>query len=470
MNSSEIRIEFSKLLLPAVFSAAFLILYIILSSNNRFAADDYFFLENVSKQGIWNGMLTAYNSWVTRWFAILFLNVALRSYILFHSLLPYHLITLLVFTFAVMNFIRALTERFLRVKIPVPVRFLYAVLFTASFFFFTFNTGETWFWITCTSMYLWSIIFFIIGLTCIILTDNKVNWLTRFICAFCFLFIGGASESTAISILFLLIAGVIYTLYKIKFSFNSFLREERNKLLLISLVAIGVALLISYMGEGRILRQSALPKTGILTAKFIAAKSILKLLLFYLPLKIHWFIFFSVPWIYLGYQYNSEKKESLEKVLRQIAVFVFIFLLLSFISFIPVSYLLGETGPFRTWILASLYLAVCCLVCGFYLGYKIEWKKKLLHRAFNISLSTLIVMMTINISEQNKITSKYAAAVDQRMIYLTLLQKEKRKTVELEPLPSSGMLYSAEISEDSSHFSNLHLKKIMDLPFDIRKK
>jgi hypothetical protein len=460
--------EPSKVFFLSVFSMAFLILYFILSCNNRLAADDYYFLKNANDYGIWNGMLEAYHSWVTRWFAILFLNLAFKSYSLFHSLFPYHLFTLVVFIIAVIGFMNILFKKF-DVKFPSIILLLYSILFISAFFFFTFNIGETWFWVTSTTMYLWSLIFFLAGLTVIIQPGNQL-W-KKFFCFLCFLFIGGASESTAISILFLLLVWIIYIFFKSGFALEIFQKDARIKLLIIAIVAIVASLFISYMGEGRSLRQSALPHTGILTAKFISLKSFVKLLLFYLPLKIHWFLFFSIPWIYLGHQLNSEKKENIGKVFGKLIRFFSAFLLLSFISFIPVSYLLGETGPFRTWILISFYLAICSSVSGFYLGTKLKLNKKVLNRMFAVSSITLIVLMMIHINEQYQITSAYALSVDKRISYLKQEKEMKvSNTIMLDPLPSPGMLYSSEISEDSSHFSNQHIKSFFNLGFDIRKK
>lgn len=463
------RITVSKFILLLLFSIAFLSLYFLLSYNNRLAADDFYFLKNLNDHGIWNAMLAAYHSWVTRWFAILFLNVVLTTYTLFHSLLPYHLFTIIVLIFVLMKLIRVVADKILHIRFSFATLLFHSILLLASFFFFTFNIGETWFWITSTAMYLWSIIFLIAGFTIII--QNKITLLKGMLLILCFLFIGGASESIAINTLFLLGGGIVYFNYRNKFSLRNFWSDNRNKMLFIAIVSVVAALLISYAGEGRSLRQSALPDTGLMKAKFISLKLLVKLVLFQLPLKIHWFIFFSVPWIVLGQQFSLDKKESLEKILSKIFKFFLLFMLLSFISFIPVSYLLGETGPFRTWIMVSFYLTLCCAVCGFYLGCKADLNKKLLNRMFAISLLTLLVLLIINIKEQNEITSVYAKTVDERMHELIQLKEQENKnTVELNALPPSGMLLSSEISEDSSHFTNRHIKNFLDLKFDIRKK
>lgn len=466
---NKVSLETFKLIQLALFCAAFLILYFILSSNNRFFADDFYYLQTANEHGVWKGMVVVYNSWVTRWAALLLLSSALKVSDFFHSALSYHILTVMTVISMMTVIIRVALTRFLQVKMSFVSLVLYAVLFTASFFFFSFDIGEIWFWITSSAMYLWSIIFFIAGSALIIQSRN--NWWSKISCCSCFLFIGGSSESVAIAILIILLAGTVYNFIQCNYSFKSFWNHESSRLFFIALTSLIISILISYEGNGRTIRQADLPDTGILKALFISCKSLVKLILFQLPLKIHWFIFFAVPWIYLGSLFSSEEKESLEKIFKKIIGFIFAFLLISFISFVPVSLLLGETGPFRTWILVSFYLSLCCAVCGFYLGYKASWNKKMLNRVVTISLSTLTLLMILNILEQKEITTKYAAAVDQRMSYLFQQKaKNEKNMVALDPLPSSGMLYSTEISEDTNYFSNLHLKNYLKAEFSIRKR
>ena len=459
----------SKLFLLAVFGITFLLLYSLLSNNNRLATDDYFYLKNVNDYGVWNGMIASYSFWVTRWSAILFLNVALKSYNLFHSLLPYHFVTLIVLVGVLLNLIRVVANRFLQAKISFITLLLYTILLIASFFFFSFSISETFFWVASTAMYLWSIIFSIAGVTFILQLGNKTMNITG--CALCFLFVGGAAESIAIHQFMMLSAGIIYIFYKNKFALKTFLKKDVNKRMLISFAMLFIALLISFSGEGRMLRQSALPDTGILKTILVSIISLGKLILFQLPLKIHWLIFFSVPWIYLGSHFSSAEKESLQTIFKKLTVFFLVFLLLSFISFIPSSLLLGTTGPFRTWIPVSFYLAILSMTSGLYLGYKAAWKQNLLSRMFSVSLLTLIVLMLINILIQKDIITSYAFGVDRRIKNLLEIKSNQEKnTVVLDALPPSGMLYSAEISEDSSHFSNQHLKDFLELEFEIKKR
>ncbi|MES1181789.1 MAG: hypothetical protein ABUL44_03250, partial [Flavobacterium sp.] len=143
---------------------AFVVLYLILSYYNRLAADDYFYLDKAEHLGVWNGMLASYHTWVTRWFSILFLNGVLFSTIHFHSLLPYHVFTLLVLIAVVFRLIRVVLEKFRIPRLNLATLLLYSMLVVASLFFFSFSISEVWFWTAATTMYLWSLIFLMIGI------------------------------------------------------------------------------------------------------------------------------------------------------------------------------------------------------------------------------------------------------------------------------------------------------------------
>jgi hypothetical protein len=462
---SQVENSRSKFFLFAFLGIAFLLLYIFLSSNNRYAADDYYYLKNVRDSGVWNGMIISYTTWVTRWTALLFLNVIFLFNDLFHSLLPYQIFTLTALWTVLIVFMKVIDQRFFHFGFSTVVHFIYTLILIASFFFFSFSVAETWFWITSTSMYLWSIIFFLAGVALILSLKKKM--LVSMCCAACFIFIGGASESMAISIGVFLFVTIIYHVYK-RNNPRAFLSSSENILLIIAFISLAVSLLITYAGPGRMIRQSALPDTTVLNAVFITIKSVVKLLLFYLPVKIHWIIFFIVPWIYLGSIHSSDETIFLEKIFLRVVQFVLVFLVVSFICLFPVSWLLGESGPFRAWILVTLALSFFCAASGFYIGRYTQWNKKYLSRIVYVTMVAAILFLVIIILDQQKAASAYSEAVDGRMKILKVTRQ--KETIVLESLPPSGMLYSAEISDDSSHFTNKHLQNYLQLNSFIRKK
>ena len=71
-------------------------------------------------------------------------------------------------------------------------------------------------------------------------------------------------------------------------------------------------------------------------------------------------------------------------------------------------------------------------------------------------LICIILFNTWNLVTQYKITQNYADKYDKRIEYIN--QMSSMDTVILEPLPNSGLLYSSEISFDSEHYTNQHLR------------
>jgi hypothetical protein len=71
--------------------------------------------------------------------------------------------------------------------------------------------------------------------------------------------------------------------------------------------------------------------------------------------------------------------------------------------------------------------------------------------------------------QQYTLTTEYAKKYDERMEYIESKRLNyTNEVLELPPLPLSGMLFSAELSTDTSHFSNQHLKKALRLNFALQ--
>ena len=85
------------------------------------------------------------------------------------------------------------------------------------------------------------------------------------------------------------------------------------------------------------------------------------------------------------------------------------------------------------------------------------------------SFTTFLSIFFIGITcfQQIDIVLKYSDAYDQRIEYLKL-NRNKNKLLILDPLPSSGMIFSAEISKDP--LANMHFKKGLNLKGNVKLK
>ena len=128
-------------------------------------------------------------------------------------------------------------------------------------------------------------------------------------------------------------------------------------------------------------------------------------------------------------------------------------------------------GPKRSLTQISFYLITLCTFLCFYSGYTQNVFPKFVTPGFYISsITCLIILVATGVSQQH-IVSTYALALDQRTKALQELNEKGNTTwTKVEPLPPSGFLYSAEITTDTSHFSNLQYQKGLGLHFKVSLK
>ncbi|MEP7168132.1 MAG: DUF6056 family protein, partial [Bacteroidota bacterium] len=358
------------------------------------------------------------------------------------------------------------------IKLSKKINLLYAIILTCCLFFTTYSIPETWFWLVQVCTYLWSIITSLILL--IILMQEKNKMIHYLILLIASVFIGGASESYSMVNIFLLTFYML--LSNSSFKNNSWISfpkyQNTNKKILFALIFLLISFTITMMAPGNEIRYSALPTVSAVQTAWIQIKSFIKIIFFRTPLKMHYLFLFSFPWLVLGnYLSTSAPKRKLITALNSIKKYFFIFLFLIFIFLIPTSFVMSELGPDRSLSQISFCFSLCFTSLFFFIGYSVEIN----NNAFQILKTGTIILsigvLFFHLSEQFSITKKYANAFDNRISLLTELNKtEQKNAIELDALPASGMIYSAEISEDTSYFTNNFLEYALHLKFDVNKK
>ena len=228
--------------------------------------------------------------------------------------------------------------------------------------------------------------------------------------------------------------------------------------------------MISFIAPGNAIRASWLPEPSFLNSFFITLKSLVRLLLFKMPSQIPWIILFSIPWLYIGFLYGTEKiKITISTLFKKIAISFAFLAALCYILLFPACYVLSETGPDRSLSLIIFSISAFCSLWAFYIGYKCIRSKNYSEMLFYISVTVIILCISVTSIRQQKTVSLYAKALDQRTSYLLELQQKKNtKTVIVKVLPPSGFLYSAEISKDTNYFGNEHYKLGLFLDFNVK--
>ena len=446
----------------ALVAVLFLTLYFLLSFHNRPAADDFYCLTAIRNKGIWLTFLDAYNTWITRWSTLLFLGFSVVVFDAGQSLFFFQLFTLAAMTTAAGLLIHKIAKETLGSSPGIYLIVVYALLFVFSFFYLTFNTGETWFWFTSECMYLWPVIALLYG--SYFFLSKEIKTLSLVLLVSCFLFIGGGSEVVALEVLMALLMAWILLYRNRMFGQQASLNK---RLLTISIGVVILSLFIAWLGPGRLLRQEALNPADISQQLLLILKASLYFLLAQLPLKTHWILFSLVPWLVLKNSLMPGEKKPIPVVFRSVARDFLIFLLFVFINFIIVAFLLRSFPPYRTWITLSLALAVFCAITGWRLGSLVQ--KQGVVWASVIYFVLVVMLLIAYINSQGSLTAQYSKEVDDRMIYLKNNSAVEKPVLDLKPLPSSGLLYSAEINNDTSYFTNKQLREYLELKSAVRK-
>ncbi|MEO8088562.1 MAG: DUF6056 family protein [Bacteroidota bacterium] len=450
-------------LLYGILLSVFLLLYFILSMNSRLVADDFYFLKNLQDYGWWQSMVVSWHSWVTRWASILWLNGILNLYRFTGNFLFFQIITLLVMCFALFRLSTFSIDFWLRYQkespelspiadIPRHSRFTIALII--SFFFTVGDIGETFFWVTSSAMYLWGFIAF-----CFLLAEvmrGRQTASSFIVCLLTAAFAGGAAEVIAIPTLVMLV--IIFVVQVLK--------KDLRPITITSILAIILSVLISYSGEGRELRLSALPHISLQDSVLLTFKSIAQFEFHFLKAKLLWLPLFYFAWMGFGASISQRINFKLKYLLWIIGCYLLVFFIIVF----PACYLLGEAPPLRATILPGFIN--CCLIsfCGILTGVLI--RQSLITKIISSLALMLLIFMTGKMAiEQIKITGTYTNALDIRMKFLTTLaDPEDTVTIIMDPLPSSGFLPTSEISTDPADFKNQHLKKFLGLKADLKVK
>src|ERR1035437_855512 len=154
----------------------FILLYVMLSYYSRLATDDYYFIWDVKQTGIWQSLYLHYMEWSGRFSAGLMADVFYKyfginqAYYTFYPLLSLILLVSGLYM-ALSNIAKCFNQIVSKLQI-----LLATLLFTALFFFLSFDIGESWFWYCSLCTYLWSIIFFIWGVSAIF--SRRSNFIT----------------------------------------------------------------------------------------------------------------------------------------------------------------------------------------------------------------------------------------------------------------------------------------------------
>jgi hypothetical protein len=434
----------------SVFSASlFVILVMMLCYYNRFAVDDYFHIHTVSQKGITGAMLEGYNTFGGRWTSYFLWNIVYSFYKIPVITALYSFLVFLLFGFAFHNLFKNILKTS-NISTSKTFNYIYTFLFFSLFFLASFGKGEIWFWIVSTAMYLNSLTAFVFLLS--LFLSSKNNIITYFFSILFSIFIGGAAETYAV---LFLTSIALFTIIKL-FSGNKIISTISYGKLITAFVFMGAAFAVSVAAPGNTIRTGWLPERSFMETFYTTLKALAKLFLFKIPPQLPFIILFSIPWIAFGekIQKNAQSIE-LKKYFKTLVLSGILLTVILYIVMFPACYLLSEPGPDRSLSLVILLITLYAATVAIFTGYYSVISKKITKALQLISLAVISGVLLFTLISQFITVSEYSKALDKRIVYLQNIQNKDPHHVEyVKALPSSGFLYSAEISNDTAYFSN----------------
>ena len=454
----------SQIILIGIIGTLFLTLYCILSFNNRLPYEDYTFTSMAKESGVINAMMYIYKIYSARWSAHT-MGFYFSQYYTNKIFLPcFNIITLISLVASFFLILKRILKEILKVKIKNTLLFIYSLLFTCSLFFSSYNIGESWFWYMVNWMYLWSLIAgnFLLW----ILFSEKLKAIQILFLLILTAYIAGAAESFAmIYLIFLLF---IFFL-KRKNIFPLITNKLQNNSLVLSILCFISFYMITILAPGTWARKSVLTQASFIEHVVMVVKGFGIVTLKYTPQLLPCLILFGFPWVILGRIYSSENKLMPKQILTSFLKSIFIICIIIFILIIPASWILYDPPPARALLQISLILCSYSAFIFLYLGYKISLSEAVSKYVPFVSLFICIGILIFQIVNQFPITRVYAEEYDKRIEILNQQNKTARNTTYFfDHLRQSGMLYSDEISTDSTH--NNYFEKAYNLKFHVALK
>jgi hypothetical protein len=443
----------------SVFAFLFIVLVVMVSYCNRPAADDFYYLYCVPESGIFTCVKDLYYGYSARWAAYLLAAAVIPVRGLF-ALFP--LLSVLLISLVCSGIIRILSNRMFSITLSPASAFTSGVLMCSAFFFTSFSIPESWFWLIQVCTYAMSMAAQLTLLYCLL--SEKKNRLLLLTAA---VFAGGSSESYA---LILLAALVMLFVFRKKLSPDIFPANDFRFKIRLALTGCFISFLIMMSSKGNLVRYEALPEAAPLPLIWTVIKTWGKAIVLKPFQVLPYYLLFGLLAFYFGRGIAVESRISLAAfACRWIKVlFLIPFLVLGMI--LPATVVMAGPPPDRAMMQVSFALAALVMSLFFDAGRKLN-TLPFENAAFRFIVAAgIIILIAMTTIQQGVVAHRYAKAYDERMLYLKEMKsKGHQEPVALEPLPESGMIYSAEISEYDVHFTNSFLKKYLQLNFEIRK-
>jgi len=326
---------------------AIISLWIIVSFYNRLVDDDLIMVASVKELGVWGSMIHFYNGWNTRWAAYLLQCSFYQFWSVTSKPIYYNLLTLLFMVISSYALINSFLKKTIYSTISKTETLKLSILFFGGLIITTYHIGDTWFWVSGSTMYGWNLG---CGILILSILFDEFKWWQFPILILLGLFIGGAAEPFAICFL----------IASLQFLFRRFKQKNKFPIRLITTsIAIAVSFGIAFAGKGHDVRSELLPKLGILEIIGRTGFFSLKLILWHSPFRIIASILLFIPFYILGQKNKLTLNNNLFPFLKnKVLPILFIWIEWVIAHCLLITKLMGNYGPPRAWSSISLLTAI----------------------------------------------------------------------------------------------------------------
>lgn len=459
MTNKQQRIVF---LLMGINALIFAVIFLVVGSNQRFAADDFHYLIKTQELGIWDSTVYYYNNWNTRWASSLARGSVLSVFGSKFSLLAVNIFTLTLGLISIKAFISSIISQ---AAIPLKSKhqWILAVYLLMVIFYATFGKPDTWFWLSSVPSYLWGCFVALLGGSLLLKKHHSI--LTYLAIVGLFMYVGGSSESVALATLIALCyLGFISHKKQLLMSIN---RKALHLATVSCLVSFGVCLI----GPGLDVRKEFLPQYPVTDKLIVGFWNYFKFNFKEIPLLLPLLILIISPFGFFGRKHLRFQLISIKEIFwANKRIWGLADLTIAIIA-LALAMVMGEMGPTRTWVPITFVVVSVATFIAYQLGTWVYIKSngKLFHLVISAQIILLLYQGITGFLQFSK-TNEYATVVDQRMQTILTYEVDKSVIHHLDKLPESGWLFSSEITSDTAHFTNDHLELFFGNKYNLALK
>jgi len=448
----------------------FIALILSLGYFNRFTCDDLGFLYYGKEVGAFTLSLKFYFTWDGRFFGVYITSIIASLLSNYNSLIVFTIITFAGLIGSVYLLLSNFYKYIFIESQKRSVILMFSILFCSCFFYLTFNVGETWFWMNGTIVYLWTIIILLYGTSILISGKNNIAYVLLSSLLF---FIYGFSAINYLLITLLLF--VTYLVYKFWKNNIRVLGFKKHIHLIIPFFCFVTGMLLMIAAPGNYQRQETFQSTITLADLYSESLSSMKHFTKTILLeKLFYIVVFTMSFFILGILEKNKIKWTTKLIICTILISFVITLCAFIIHSLALAYATGGIGQPRTWTFLSFVMALFCAISGFSIGgYFGNLKPKLIQSLYLLAVVIITAIYLNLFIEQFPIVSKYAETYDKRLRLVNRLKldgKNDNKTIYLEPLAPSGILFSSELAYDSSDIYNYPYNKVYQKLYGLKFK